>query len=457
MHPSPTLRPVSPFKRLAQRVVSTSRALPEGSYAILVGVVAAGVVAYVFQILSFRSLSEPDYAALNALWVFVFVLAPGFFLPLEQEISRAVASRRASGLGGGPVIRRAALFGAWLTCGLVVATIVVALTTNIVERLFAGSAGLVVCLVLALFAYSFQSLTRGTLSGNARFGPYGMVLAAEAFIRLVPCIVLAAAGVSDPVWYGLCIAIPPALASVVSVRRQRGLLAAGPPAPWAELSANLGLLLAGSVLAQTLSYAPFIGVQLLASPHQKDAVVAFVVGLFLARIPIILFQGVQAALLPNLADLAGSGQRSGFRAAVRRLVLVVVAITLVGTVAALVLGPTVGQILFGDGFTLDGIDLALLAAGSGVFILALTLSQGLIALMGHAGALVAWSIGIVVFVGVTALAGPALFRRVELGFIAAVCASAALMGVFLVSRARTVPDDGLAALVEQIEHEPLEI
>ena len=49
---------------------------------------------YGFQILAFRGLSKPDYAALNALWVFVFVLAPGVFLPLEQEVGRAVAARQ---------------------------------------------------------------------------------------------------------------------------------------------------------------------------------------------------------------------------------------------------------------------------------------------------------------------------------------------------------------------------
>ena len=45
-------------------------------------------------------------------------------------------------------------------------------------------------------------------------------------------------------------------------------------------------------------------------------------------------------------------------------------------------GPFVGRILFGNKFNLGNADVALLAAGSGLFILALTLSQALIALSG---------------------------------------------------------------------------
>lgn len=445
-------------QRTQRLVEATRRALPEGTFVVGAGLVVAGITAYAFQILSFRSLSKADYAALNALWVFVFVLAPGFFLPLEQEVGRAVADRRARGDGGGPVVRRAALLGLALTSGLAIVTIVVSLTTDVIDSLFEGFAGLVVCLIIALFTYCFQHVTRGTLSGNGRFRPYGTILGAEGLIRIVPCLALAAAGVSNPVWYGLCLAIPPVLGSLVSLAGQHGLVAPGPPAPWSELSTNLGFLLGGSLLAQTLSYAPFIGAQVLAKPWQKDAVADFIVGLFLARIPILLFQAVQAALLPKLAHLAGSGKYDDFRSGVRKLVIVVVGIAVIGVIAAATLGPTVGEILFGSKFTLGNVDLAMLAAGSGLFILALTLAQALIALLGHARALVAWSIGLAMFVAVTAVAGHDLFRRVELGYIAGTGAAALVMGAMLVVQMRAgVPEDGLASLVEQIEHEPLEI
>ena len=443
----------------AQRLIeAVRRPVPEGTYVVGAGLLVSGVTTYGFQILSYRLLSKPDYAALTALWVFVFVLAPGFFLPLEQEVGRAVAERRARGIGGGPVTKRAAAVGAGLVAVLALLTIAVSLFTPVVHSLFQGNAGLAACLVIGLVTYCVQHLTRGTLAGNGRFGPYGLILGAEGVIRLLPCAVLAAGGVTNPFYYGLCLAIPPVLAALVSLRGQHGLLAPGPNAPWSELSTNLGYLLFGSLFAQSLSYAPFLGAQLLATHAQRNAVADFIVGLFLARIPILLFQAVQAALLPKLAGLASAGRHEDFRNGVRKLVAVVVAIGLIGVVAGGTLGPFVGKILFGSKFTLGNADLALLAAGSGLFILALTLAQALIALMGHSRALIAWAAGIVAFVVVTAVTGPDLFLRVEIGSIAGAGASAAMMALMLIPRMREgIGAGSLTELVQQIEHEPLEI
>ena len=443
-----------------QRAQSIIEALPvpEGTFAVGAGLAVAGVTTYLFQILAFRGLSKPDYGALNALWVFVFVLAPGIFLPVEQEVGRAIAARRAHGIGGAPVAQRAGILGLAFAVALGLTTVIVAATTSIVDNLFAGNTGLVVCLVFALFTFGFELLARGVFAGAGAFGAYGVSMGAEGVIRLLPCIGLAALGVTDPVWYGLCLALPPALATLVAMRGQTGLLLPGPQAPWSELSVNLGYLLGGSLLAQVLSYAPFLGAQLLATPGERSAVADFIVGLFLSRIPILLFQAVQAALLPRLSALVSAGHNEQFREGMRKLVLVVVGIGLLGVVGGATLGPFVGKLLFGSKFELGSLDVALLAAGSGLFILALTLAQGLIALNGHARAMVAWMIGLVAFVVTTAFASNDLFLRVELGSIAGAGVSAAAMGWQYTRRLRAgIGDASLASLVEPIELGPLEI
>ena len=152
--------------------------------------------------------------------------------------------------------------------GLGIATIVAgALTTTLVDNLFDGNVGLVVCLVIALFTFGFELLAaRARSRATGAFGAYGVSMGAEGVIRLLPCIVLVAVGSTNPVWFGLCLAIPPALATLVALRGQHRLMTPGPEAPWSELSTNLGLLLGGSLLAQVLSYAPFLGAQLLATP-----------------------------------------------------------------------------------------------------------------------------------------------------------------------------------------------
>jgi hypothetical protein len=314
-------------------------------------------------------------------------------------------------------------------------------------------------LAIAHATYAVQKITRGTLSGNGRFRPYGVILAAEGLIRIVPVVALYAAGVSNLVWYGLCFAVPPVFASVIALRGQHGLLAPGPDAPWSELSVNLSWLFGGSVLSQALSYSPIVGVLILANgKSQRDIAADFIVGFFIARIPILLFQAVQAALLPRLAALAGANRTADFRAGVQKLLYIVVGIGVIGVVAGGTLGATAGQILFGNKFKLSNGDLALLAAGSGLFIGALTLAQALIALLGHSRAAWAWLVGNVVFVIVTAVASHDLFLRVELGFVAGCAASAAAMAWFLRAQmAAGIPADSLTHLVEQIESEPLEI
>src|SRR5262249_59562700 len=126
--------------------------------------------------------------------------------------------------------------------------------TPLIDRLFHGRESLLVCFVIALITYAVQHITRGTLSGNARFGPYGMILAAEGILRVIPVVILYAAGVDEIVWYGLALAVPPAIAAAISLRGQSGLLAPGPPAPWSEVSTHLTPLFLRALTAQALPH-----------------------------------------------------------------------------------------------------------------------------------------------------------------------------------------------------------
>jgi O-antigen/teichoic acid export membrane protein len=444
----------------AQRLIEAARKIPvpEGTYAVGLGLIISGITAYMFQILAFRGLTKAEYTALNALWIFVFVVSPGFFLPLEQEVGRAVADRRARDIGSGPVVRKAAVASAFLTGGLVVLTLIAAAFTPLVDKLFHGREVLLACFVIALITYAVQFLAKGTLAGNGRFGPYGVILGAEGIVRVLPLIVLVALGVDNLALYGLALAIPPVIAVLIAMRGQHGLLPPGPDAEWNELSTHLTLLFLGSLAAQALSYWAAIGAILLAvGPVEHRLVADFIVGFFLARIPILLFQAVQAALLPKLAALAAEGRLADFRKGLRNLVFIVIGVGGLGILCGVTIGPAVGKILFGNKFHLDRQDLGLLFAGSAAFIFALTLAQALIALKGHGRALVAWAIGLAVAIVVTLTSSPDLFLRVELGFLAGCAAAAVVMGVLLATRMRDAGPESLTLLVEAIEHEPLEI
>ena len=67
----------------AQRLIEAARKLPvpEGTYAVGLGLIISGITAYGFQILAFKGLTKSEYAALNGLWILVFVVAPGLLPP----------------------------------------------------------------------------------------------------------------------------------------------------------------------------------------------------------------------------------------------------------------------------------------------------------------------------------------------------------------------------------------
>lgn len=80
--------------------------LPEGTIAISIGLIIAGLTIYAFFKIGQQALGQDGFKPLVSLWFVMFALAPGFFLPVEQEISRAIAHRRALGQGAGPVVKK---------------------------------------------------------------------------------------------------------------------------------------------------------------------------------------------------------------------------------------------------------------------------------------------------------------------------------------------------------------
>ena len=63
--------------------------------------------------------------------------------------------------------------------------------------------------------------------------------------------------------------------------------------------------------------------------------------MLLARIPLFLFQAVQAALLPRLSRLAARNEIAEFRSGFARLMKLVLLVGVVGTAGAFLLGPLV--------------------------------------------------------------------------------------------------------------------
>jgi O-antigen/teichoic acid export membrane protein len=380
-------------------------------------------------------------------------MAPGFFLPLEQEVGRALAHRRARGVGGGPVIQQAARLGLVLAACLTVVTL--ALGPVLVSRLFGNSWLLFVGLVLSIGSYFATYLGRGVLAGRNRFRSYGLGVGVDGVIRVAGCAILATFGVHTAGPYGVLIGTPAFVAIVIAVRREHGLIEPGPPAPVSEVTAHLGYLVAGSVFAATLMNAGPIAVKLLARPAEHKLASHFFSGLLITRVPLFLFQAVQAALLPKLANLAGAGRLDEFRARFAKLMSAVTVVAAVAVVGAFLLGPFVVRTMFGPDFELPRSDLTLIAAASAIFMLAISCAQALIALQRHAKVAAGWLVGIVVLVVVIAL-GHALLLRVETGLVAGTAASTVFFAWTLRSTVRQGATLDPDALIEALHDLPVE-
>jgi hypothetical protein len=244
------------------------------------------------------------------------------------------------------------------------------------------------------------------------------VIGSDGVIRIAVCVILAALGIKHPAPYAFAVALSP-LVAVVAVG-MRGELATddGPEAPWNEVTQNLGWLLLGTVLAAGLLNAGPVTAQLLGddTPATHAAITRFGYGVLVARIPLFLFQAVQAALLPRLARLAAQGDFGEFRHGLRKLLKLVALVGVVGTAGAFVLGPPVIERMYDA--SLSGRTLAMLALSSALYMGALATAQAVVALRGHGVVAAGWVLAVVSFVLGTWLSSDLLFRRIEIGLVA---------------------------------------
>jgi O-antigen/teichoic acid export membrane protein len=234
--------------------------------------------------------------------------------------------------------------------------------------------------------------------------------------RIIAVVVLWQLNITNIGAYAFAVALSPLIAvAVVGVRGQTRT-EPGPEASYSEITPNLGWLLLGSVMAAGLVNAGPLGVDILATSEQAQLVTAFGNGVLLSRVPLFLFQAVQASLLPRLARLAAKGDLDEFREGFSLLMKVVVGVAVFGVVGSFALGPWTLELVYEGG--LDRRTLTILALASGLYMIALATAQAVIALHGHSWVALGWLSAMAVFLVVTTVSSDDLFLRVELGLVA---------------------------------------
>jgi O-antigen/teichoic acid export membrane protein len=397
-------------------------ALPSGSFTIGSGLLVGGISIYVFFRLGQEALGQDGFKPIVSLWFVMFALVPGFFLPLEQEVSRSVAHRRALGDGVRPVVRKVAPVAAAITVLLVVA--VALARTRLTNDLFEGSAVVTLALVIALVGYAPFHIARGICSGLGHFRIYSMMIALDGLLRVIACAVFLLAGLDRVGPYALMVAVVPLVIAVGAFGSGRLRTSPGTPASWSELAPNLGWLLLGTLCSGALINAGPLTVDLLGEGTAPEVVTRFGNAVLLARIPLFLFQAVNAAMLPRLTQLVTLRDATEFRAVLRRLLTLVGGVGVIGVVGAFIAGPWVLDLVYDGG--IDRRTITLLAFASAVYMLAQACAQSVLSMSGHVFVAVGWVTSFISFVATAAWSSDDLFLRVELALITSAAVALAI-------------------------------
>ena len=393
--------------------------LPRSTTVVAAGVGVLGLASLGFLAVAGRALGPERFGALAIFWVVLHTLGAGLFLPLEQHVSRELASDVGSGVDGRRVLRLAVTIAAVVVVALGVIT---ALGRNLVaDALFGGNTSLVVALVAGTAAMAVSYVARGAFAGLGSWQRYGSHLAIDGLVRFAGACLLALAGADTASPYAFVVVLGLLASTAVTLPAATRPAAGGRPASWDAVGRTLAWLLVASLSGLLLLNAAPLAVQVLAGSDSTAADVGnFVAALTLARIPLFLFSAVQASLLPALSQHVGQGDGARFTSTLRGLSIGILGLGAITGLAALAVGPAALQVVFGPAFQVDRIDLGLLALATSGLMLVTTLGQALIALARYRAAALAPLLGVAVFaLGATAVEGP-LVRGVCVSLLLAV-------------------------------------
>lgn len=390
-----------------------------------VGIASTGLFTFAYLALASHALTKAEYGAVSTLWAVLFTAMSVAYRPVEQLLSRTVATARARGEGTPPLAQPLRLQAGFALAFLVLA---LALKGVLVER-FGGSEALFWIFVAASVAYAASYFARGYVAGRQWFGLYGGLVLFESLARvLFPVAVLLGLLTGQTVVALGVLAAP--LASLLVVpwailgserRAGRGAAtaesgagggataaagddgpadpapAAGPPPRPAPGKAVAGGGFALAVAAVQLGEQVLVNAGIvLAGGTVAAAVVANVI--LISRAPLQLFQAIQTSLLPHLSALDATSGREAFAAAIRTTALAIAGFAAITALGLLLVGPFVMKLAFGADYAYDRLPLVIIAVGMGLHLVAGTLNQAALARGQSGWAAGAWLLAAGLFV-----------------------------------------------------------
>jgi O-antigen/teichoic acid export membrane protein len=383
------------------RAEGSRRGYGAGARILSIGIATTGVVTFAYFSLASHALSDTDYSHISLLWAVLFVIVSVIYRPIEQLLSRTIASRRARGLEHGHPLRTPLIIQA--AFATVFAIVALALKGPITDGLFDGSDALFWVLFFAVLFYAASYFARGWLAGHQWFALYGGLVFMEATSRCLfaLAVVLGIAEGQTAVALGMAAAPLVSLVVVPLAFSRRPPAQAAPRAGDEGLDLARGGRFALAVFCVMLAEQTLINGAVLTAyaTAASTAVAGYVFNvLLIARAPLQLFQAIQGSLLPHLTGLHATEDSSEFHRAIRVTVLAIAGFAGAVALGLLILGPWAMSVLFDDAADYGRWGLAIVALGMGAHLAAGTLNQAALARdHAHAAAL-AWIVSAVLFI-----------------------------------------------------------
>ena len=390
-----------------------------GTGFMVAGALVGALGAYLFQREGGMALGPEAFAPVSVLWTLFFILATILLVPVEQYVTREVASgRRAVPNDLRPTWAMAAI-------GSVVGAVFVMLT---LDDLFEGDPQYVALISLLMVGYAFLFFGKGVLAGTRNFAAVGWVLILETSARLgAGLIALQLFATATSLGWAMVIGGFSVL--ILGWWRHDTGESRAPAAPAAGF---LGGYIGGTSSSQLLLGGAPIAVAALGGSPALISIVFITFTLF--RAPMTLIFAIQGRVLPYLVGLAKEKNHAR---------LVKIAWSVVGAGAVLVvLGGLVGWLvgadvvgfLFGDEFVPARTVAMFAAAGVMAASTAQIASQILVAEARTARLSLAWLGGLVVGVSVLLLTGGDPDSRVAMSFAIGEFSALGLMALLAIRR-----------------------
>lgn len=390
-----------------------------GTTFMVTGGLIGAVGAYVFQVYGTRNLDPDAFAPVGVLWTAFFILATILLVPVEQYVTREVASgRKALPADLRPALIMAAIGG-------VVGGVFVLVT---LDRLFVGDPVYIAQIILLMVGYSLLFVGKGVLAGSRRFGGVGWVLILETVVRLLAAIILLQL-IFDATSLGWAMVIGGfSVLALAWWRHDSGERRVSPAPAGRFLAGYVG----GTSSSQLLLGGAPIAVAALGGSAELVSIVFVTFTLY--RAPLTLIFALQGRILPYLVGLARDANHTQLVKIARAVVAGGIILAALGGVVGWLVGPQVVGLLYGQGYTPATVVATLAAAGVMAAATAQIASQILVAEGRTTRLSWAWFGGLLVGVVVLLIAPGAPDSRVAIAFVAGEVAALGLMALLAIRR-----------------------